>query len=408
MAEGKHPGRWLSIVGIGEDGVAGLVPAARALLEEAALIVGGGRHLAMLPDTMTAERMAWPSPLVDAIPVLLARRGDKVVVLASGDPFWWGVGVTLARSVPPEEIHAVPAPSSLSLAASRLDWALQDCVTLSLHGRPLESILPHLQPGARLLALTTDGATPSALAARLAALGFGRSRLHVLEAIGGPRERMRSSLAEAFDLDGIDPLNVLAIEVVAGPGARILPLAPGLPDAWFQSDGQLTKSEVRALTLSALQPRRGELLWDIGLGAGSVAIEWLLRHPSNRAVGIEERADRAERAAANAQALGVPGLHIVTGSAPQALSGLEPPDAVFLGGGAGDPGVFEAAWAALRPGGRLVANAVSLETERLLLAWFQQHGGDLVRLSVERATPVGTMHGWRPAMPVTQWRVTKP
>lgn len=407
MSPINHLDRWLSVVGIGEDGMAGLSPLAAAVVERAELLVGGARHLAMVPEG-AAERLTWPSPLTDAIGPIKAARGRRVVVLASGDPFLWGVGVTLARFISPEEIVCHPAPSSFSLAAARLGWAQQDCALISLHGRPFETLVPHVQPDARILALTWDGRTAAKAAARLTELGFGSSHLTVLERMGGSGERIRSARAEAFDLDGIDPLNVLAIEVVAGPDARPLPLAGGLPDAFFEHDGQLTKREIRAVTLSALQPLRGQLLWDIGLGAGSVAIEWLLRHPSNRAIGIEENADRAARALVNAVNLGVPHLRLVTGAAPVALAGLERPDAVFIGGGTGDDDVFEAAWAALRPGGRLVANAVTLESEQALARRFTQHGGDLIRLGVERLVPVGSMHGWRPAMPVTQWSVVKP
>lgn len=411
MSPVNHSDRWLSIVGIGEDGMAGLSPLAAAVVAGAELLVGGARHLAMVPDGAAerpAERLAWPSPLTDAIGPIRAARGRRVVVLASGDPFLWGVGATLARFIPPEEIACHPAPSSFSLAAARLGWAQQDCALISLHGRPFETLVPHVQPQARILALTWDGRTAAKAAARLTELGFGASRLTVLERIGASAERIRSARAEAFDLDGIDPLNVLAIEVVAGPDARPLPLASGLPDDFFEHDGQLTKREIRAVTLSALAPLKGQLLWDIGLGAGSVAIEWLLRHPSNRAIGIEENADRATRALVNAVNLGVPHLRLVTGAAPAALAGLERPDAVFIGGGTGDEGVFEAAWAALRPGGRLVANAVTLESEQALARRFTQYGGDLIRLGVERLVPVGSMHGWRPAMPVTQWSVVKP
>ncbi|MDQ0472456.1 precorrin-6y C5,15-methyltransferase (decarboxylating) subunit CbiE [Labrys wisconsinensis] len=403
----NHPGRWLSIVGIGEDGFAGLSPAARAVVEAAELLVGGARHLAMVAGG-AAERLTWPSPLTDAVPLLQARRGRRVVVLASGDPFLWGVGATLARHVPADEIACLPAPSAFALAAGRLGWAEQDCALVSLHGRPFEAIVPHVQPGARILALTWDGSTAAKVAEHLVAMGFGPSRLTVLEALGGPREAIRGARADAFDLGGIDPLNLLAIEAVAGPDARPVPLASGLPDAMFEHDGQLTKREIRAVTLSSLAPLKGELLWDVGLGAGSIAIEWLLRDAANRAVGIEERPDRAARAARNAAALGVPRLALVQGRAPAAFAGLEPPDAVFLGGGAGDAGVFEAAWAALKPGGRLVANAVSLETEALLAQWYARHGGELIRLSVERIAAIGGMHGWKPAMPVTQWSAVKP
>jgi precorrin-6Y C5,15-methyltransferase (decarboxylating) len=301
----------------------------------------------------------------------------------------------------------VPAPSSLALAAGRLGWALQECSTISFCGRPLEPLLPLLQPGARILALSADAATPAAVAALVTRLGFGPSRMAVLDALGGPRERRWDGEAQGFDA-APDALNLVALEVVAGPGARVLPMAAGLPEDFFEHDGQITKREVRAVTLAALAPRQGELLWDIGCGSGSVAIEWLLRHPSMRAVGLEPRADRAARAARNALALGVPGLRLVEAAAPGGLGGLEPPDAVFVGGGGGRAGVLEAAWAALRPGGRLVANAVTIETEAALLAAHGRWGGSLVRLGVERLDRVGAMHGYRPAMTVVQYVAEKP
>lgn len=398
---------WLAVVGIGEDGRAGLSEAARRALDGAELVVGGARHLA-LAGPLQAETLAWPSPLSDAYPKILARRGRPVCVLATGDPFHYGVGAELARLVAAEEMVSFPQASAFSLAAARLGWSLPECACVSLHGRALERIIPYLQPGARLIALSWDGTTPDRLAALLAERGFGRSRLTVLEAMGGPRERVRRAAAASFDLDDIDPLNTIAVAVAADADARIVTLAAGLDDGWFENDGQLTKREIRAVTLSALAPRAGELLWDVGAGAGSISIEWMLRHPMNRAVAIEARPDRAERIARNARALGTPDLRIVVGEAPAALAGLPPPDAVFIGGGAGDAGVFEACWAALRSGGRLVVNAIALETEARLLELFATHGGALTRLALSRAAPVGGLHGWRPALPVTQWSVTKP
>lgn len=399
---------WLAILGIGEDGVEGLSAAARALLGQAMLVVGGRRHLALAEAAIAGERMAWPSPIGEAFPAILARRGQMVAVLASGDPYCFGIGGVLAGIVPVAETVCIPAASAFALACARLGWPLQDVASLSFCGRPLEAIVPRLQPGARILALSADAATPGKLAALLDRLGFGGSQLTVLEALGGGRERVRYARASGPMPGGIDPLNLLAIEVVAGPDARIIPLSTGLPDACFEHDGQLTRREVRAVTLSTLAPRAGEHLWDIGCGAGSIAIEWLLRHPANTAVGIESRAERAARAARNAAGLGVPGLRIVTGTAPDALAGLPPPDAAFIGGGAHRPGVIAAAWAALRPGGRLVVNGVTIETEAALFAAHGRLGGTLTRLSVERLDAVGTMHGFRPAMTVTQFCATKP
>lgn len=404
---GPNGPRWLSIIGIGEDGRDGLSHAALQRLAQARLVVGGKRHLA-LAGPLEADTVAWPSPLHDAIPAIVARRGEPVCVLASGDPFFHGVGPLLASTIPAAEIDCLPAPSSLSLAAARLGWAAQDCRRVSLHGRDLRRIIPELQPRAKILCLTWDEGTPAQLAALLCQRGFPHTRLHVLEALGGSRERVRSVSAGDFDLADVDPLNVVALEVVAGPDARVVPLGPGLPDDWFEHDGQITKRDVRAATLSALRPWRGAHLWDIGAGSGSVAIEWALLDPLNRATAIEDRTDRAARIARNAGALGVPDLAVVTGRAPAALVGLEPPDAIFIGGGASDPSLVEAAWAALPLGGRLVINAVTLETQAVLLDQHAARGGELTTIAVAHADPVGRFRGWRPAMPVVQWAATKP
>jgi precorrin-6Y C5,15-methyltransferase (decarboxylating) len=400
--------RWLSIIGIGEDGVEGLSAVARRLIKSAELVVGGARHLELAGDLVGGRHLAWPSPMSDAFGEIKRNRGRSVVVLASGDPFHFGVGKQLAALFPAEEFVCLPLPSAFSLAAARMGWSLQDVALVTLHGRALQGIIRYLQPGARVLALSWDGATPARLAKLLDTRRMGQSRIMVLEAMGGPRERLRHATSSNFDIKDIVALNTIAIEVIAEPEAAIVSLAPGLDDALFEHDGQLTKREIRAVTLSALEPRHGELLWDVGLGAGSIAIEWLLRHPSLSAIGVEERGDRADRAARNAAALGAPELNIVQGRAPAALAALARPDAAFIGGGMMDDGVFEAVWAALKPRGRLVANAVSLETEARLIDYFRRFGGDLVRLQIARAGKVGTMFGWQPAMPVTQWRVRKP
>ena len=371
-------------------------------------MVGGARHLELAARLIKGERLPWPTPMHDAFPAILARRGRAVAVLASGDPFNFGVGKQIAALVPADEVLCIPQPSSCSLAASRLGWPLQDAATISLHGRVLEGLIRYLQPGARILALSWDGSTPAKAAKLLSERGFGGSSLAVLEDLGGPKERVTHHQADGFELPGVSPLNVIAIEVAAGPQSRVIGLSSGLEDDLFESDGQLTKREVRAVTLAALAPRQGELLWDIGLGAGSVAIEWLLCHPSLRAIGVEEREDRAARAMRNALALGAPDLQVIIGHAPQALAGLAPPDAVFIGGGFTGEGVFEAAWAALRPGGRIVANAVTLESETRLKAAFDRHGGELVRIEISKAGKIGGFHGWRAAMPVVQWRAVKP
>ncbi len=386
----------------------GLSSVALQLIRSAELVVGGARHLELASELIRGRRLAWPSPISDAFPEIERHRGRAVAILASGDPFHFGVGKQIAAFVQADEFICLPQPSAFSLAAARMGWPLQDVSLVTLHGRALNGIIRHLQPGARILALSWDNATPRKLSVLLTTHRMGKSRMTVLEAMGGARERIRHATASNFDIEEIQPLNTIAIEMVAELEAIIIPLAPGLDDDFFEHDGQLTKREVRAVTLSSLQPLQGQLLWDIGLGAGSVAIEWLLRHPSLRAIGIEARSDRAGRAARNAAALGVPELEIVQGRAPEALAGLTRPDAVFIGGGMMDDGVFDAAWSALKSGGRLVANAVSLETEARLAGYFQHFGGDLVRLQVARADRVGAMSGWRPAMPVTQWRVRKP
>lgn len=388
--------------------MAGLSSAARALLEGAALVAGGARHLELAAPLVRGERLPWPSPMTDAIPAILARRGDPVCVLASGDPFCHGVGATLGRHIGADEMVSVPAPSAFSLAASKLFWPLADTAAITLCGRPIETLAPHLQPGRKVFALSANATTPGAVSRYLCERGFQGSTIHLMEALGGPRERVRSAKADDFAFNDIDPLNLLGIEVAAAPDAQVIPLTSGLPDDLFAHDGQLTKREIRAITLSSLAPRVGELLWDVGCGAGSVAIEWLLAHPANRAIGIERNNDRATRAALNAANLGVPRLEIVRQDAPAAFSARATPDAIFVGGGAHAEGLMDGAWAALRSGGRMVANGVTIETEKCLIDAMQRHGGSLTRLSIERQDALGTMQGFRPAMTVTQWVAVKP
>jgi precorrin-6Y C5,15-methyltransferase (decarboxylating) len=399
--------RWLSIVGIGEDGIEGLSPVAQGLIAGAEIVFGGRRHLTLAASLIRGASRSWPSPFDGAVEEVLRHRGRPVCVVASGDPFQYGVGAVLARHIDAREMAVVPAPSAFSLAAARLGWSLPQSVPLSLHGRALDLIRPHLQPQARILALTSDGEGPAALAALLREAGFGASRLTVLEALGSPREQIRATTAAEYAFGSVEALNTVAIEVEAVSGARVLARTAGLADALFEHDGQITKREVRAVTLSSLAPCRGELLWDIGTGSGSVAIEWMLADPAMRAIAIEQRPDRAARARRNAAAFGVPGLDIVEGAVPGALAGLADPDAIFIGGGA-DAGVLDAATRALRSGGRLVVNAVTLETEALLLARHAAFGGELIRIAVSRADAVGEKTGWRAAMPVTQWLWTKP
>ena len=409
MTPSSHDaGRWLSIVGIGEDGLDGLSPAARTLIARAALVVGGKRHLALVGAAVKGETLAWLSPPDAAFPAILARRGTPVCVVATGDPFFYGIGSSLARVVPPEEMLCLPAASCFGLAAARLGWALQDCALVTLHGRAIERIVPLLQPRAHILALSWDAATPGRLAELLTHRGFGDTRMTVCEAMGGPRERQRTTTARDFALGGIDNLNLVALDIGDAPGAGAVPLTPGLPDAWFEHDGQLTKQDIRAMTLAALAPHPGELLWDIGAGSGAIGIEWMLTSPANRAIAIERDPVRAGRIARNAASLGVPDLMIVTGSAPAALCDLPRPDAVFIGGGATSPGGIDTAWAALPSGGRLVVNGVTIGTQAVLIERFRTLGGGLKTIQIAYADPIGEMHAFRPTLPVTQWSVCKP
>ena len=397
----------MAVIGIGEDGIAGLAPAARALIETAEILVGGTRHLGMAGDH-GAERITWERPLTRTIDAIASRRGRRVTVLASGDPMWYGIGVTLARRFPREETTILPQPSAFSLAASRLGWPLADCTTITLHGRPLDVLRLHLAPQRRILALSEDGGTPRAVAELLGTLGWGPSRLTVLEHLGGPRESIVADLAQAWGERRVSDLNTIALCCLPGSGARPLPLSAGLPDDIFEHDGQLTKREVRAATLAALAPLPGEALWDVGAGCGSIAIEWLRQREGRTAVAIERDPARAGMIARNATALGVPGLHIVCASAPDAFHGLPQPDAVFIGGGIAASNLLWTAWTSLKPGGRLVANVVTAEGEAQLLDWHNRCGGALTRIAVSRAEPIGAHHLWRPLATVTQLAAIKP
>ena len=408
MAETPSVQRWLTLIGIGEDGPAGLGDEAKRLIASAPVVFGGARHIELMRPLITGEAQTWLSPFEKSVEAVLTRRGTPIVVLASGDPFFYGVGATLSRHIPASEMTVIPAPSSFSLAASRLGWPLQDVTILSLHGRPIDLIRPHLHPGRKILALTSDGKGPADLASLLLASGFGPSTLTVLEALGGPHEKISRQKAADFALADISDLNICGMEVEADEGARILPVSAGLADELFEHDGQITKREIRAMTLSALAPRRGELLWDIGAGSGSIGIEWMLADPSLRAIAIEASGERAARIRRNAGNFGVPGLTIIEGKAPGALASLPTPNAIFIGGGGSDAGVLDAAISRLKSGGRLVANAVTTEMEAVLLAEHARRGGSLTRINIARAAPVGRMTGWRPAMPVTQWSWIKP
>lgn len=395
---------WLAIVGIGEDGVAGLPQTARTLLEDAKVIYGGQRHLAML-GKLNAKKRPWPSPLSAAMDKLEHLRGTPTVVLATGNPMWFGIGATLAKRFSVEELTVLPAPSAFQLAAARLGWPMADVETLTLHGRPADRLRAALFPGAKILALTV-AETPRLAADILIEEGYGASRMVVLEHMGGPKERRVEATASDWN-ETVAEFHTLAIECVADADVRLRARVPGLPDDVFQHDGKMTKSEVRAVTLAHLMPVPGALLWDIGAGCGSVAIEWMRAARSAKAIAIEPLAERRAFVAANASALGVPTLDIREGTAPEALADLPEPDAIFIGGGLTSDGTFEAAWAALKPGGRLVANAVTLESEAVLLKLYAEHGGELIRLAVSRASSIGELTGWRPMMPVTQLSLIK-
>lgn len=395
---------WLHIVGIGEDGMDGLTPATRAVVETAEIIIGGERHHG-LATSIGADRIAWPSPFDALIDTLKGLQGRRVVVLATGDPLWFSVGARIGRSIDPSEITYHPQLSAFQLASARMGWSLADVETLTVHGRPVEQMIAFIQPDARLLILTTGAETPGQIARFLTDRGFGASKMTVLANMGGAAEARFDGVAETWAHE-VPPFNTLAVDCIAAPDAALLPRVPGLDDALFVSDGTMTKREIRAATLGKLMPMRGALLWDIGTGSGSVAIEWMRAAHHARAIGIEPRADRRAMAGANALALGAPRLQVVEGTAPDALQGLDAPDAIFIGGGLSHQS-FAAAWDALRPLGRLVANAVTLQSEATLLDLHARHGGDLVRIQTHRAEPVGNLTGWRPAMPVTQWSLIK-
>jgi len=397
---------WLSIVGLGEDGLAGLSPAARALVDAAEVLIGGERHLAMLPDD-GRERHAWSSPLLALVEDILGRRGQAVCVLATGDPLAYGIGATLVKRVPLEEMTILPGVSAFSLAAARMGWSLPEVACLTLHGRPPALLTSYLQPDAKLLILSDGADTPAAVAARLCAAGAGDSEITALSHMGGPLESRIDGTAAAWGAPEVPAFNTLAVICRFAAGTTPLPRVPGLPDEAFRHDGRMTKREQRAVTLAALAPMPGQLLWDVGAGCGSVAVEWMRAAPRTEAVAVERKKARIAMIAENAEALGTPLLRIVEGEAPAALAGLSAPDAVFLGGGLTTPQLLTDCWAALKPGGRLVANAVTLEGEQVLLAWQRDHGGSLSRIAVSRAEAVGAFHGWRPLMPVTHYAAVK-
>jgi precorrin-6B C5,15-methyltransferase / cobalt-precorrin-6B C5,C15-methyltransferase len=396
----------VTVVGVGDDGWQGLTEEARAVLRAAPLIAGSARHLGLVPD-LPGRRVQLPSPLLPLLDDLVAAN-PGLCLLASGDPMLHGLGATLARRLGPARVRVLPAVSSVALACARLGWAEHEVDVVSTVSSPAEVVLPAVQPGARVLVLSRDGKTPGVLAALLAGRGWGETQLTVLEHLGGRAERVLGPQpARSVGAGPFADLSVVALACQADAGATVLARVPGLPDTAYESDGQLTRREARALALAALVPGPGQLLWDVGAGSGSVGIEWMRADPRSRAVAVEARADRGERIRRNAAALGVPGIEVVCGAAPAALSGLSPPDAVFVGGGLTTAGVLEACWQRLAPGGRLVAHAVTVESEALLHDWRRAVGGQLVKLAVSYASPLGGFTTWRPALPVTQWQVIR-
>ena len=401
---------WLSVVGIGEDGWAGLNDEAKRAVESAELLYGGTRHLAFVPTaSSSAARISWPSPMVSAVQQILTEyRGKKrVTVLASGDPMLHGVGVPLTRDLIPTEFRIIPQVSAFSLACARLGWSMAETTLITLVNRPVEQLLRHLYPGQRLVIFSEDGSTPATVARLLTESGYGSSKIDVFENLGGSAERNIRELAACWLNKQCGKLNLMAVLCVPDMTATPLALAPGLPDDTFDTDGQLTKREVRAVTLARLAPLPNQTLWDVGAGTGSIGIEWLRLHSSCSCIAFEAREDRAARIRENASRLGVPNLTVIQGTAPATFAGLPSPDAIFIGGGVGNDDIFDACWAKLPRGGRLVANAVTLQSEASLIARHTLYGGDLMRMAVSRADLIGSVYGWRPMMPITQWTVTK-
>ena len=390
----------IEVVGIGAGGWESLGPAEQRLLQSADLVVGGPRHLALLPAGSGQRREVWPADLRAALPELLSGHAARTtVVLASGDPLRAGVGSTLIELFGPEAVRIHPAVSSVSLARARMGWAAESVEVIRLRGDDVDQIRRWLFPGQRLIILSRDAASPAEIAALLAQAGHSASTLTVLGNLGGADETRHSNPAAA------PPLNVVCVEV-AGP-APLATLATGRPDDAYEHDGQLTKRDVRASALAHLMPRPDELLWDVGAGAGSIGIEWSLSHPRCRAIAVERDHDRAKRIAANAAQLGVPGLVVVHGVAPVALKELPVPNAVFVGGGA-TAEVLDICWSALAPGGRLVVHAVTVETEMIITDRWMRRGGIMTRIAVEHLERIGSFHGWKPARAVVQWSVSKP
>ncbi len=396
---------WLHIIGIGEDGLDSLSAAARQILLDAEVIVGGERHHGLSLE-ITAERLSWPSPFDAMIETIKGLKGRRVVILVTGDPLWYSVGARITKAINASEIRFHPQLSAFQLAACRLGWSLPDCETLTVHGRADSQIVPYFAPGVRMLVLAKDATSPAAVVNLLVERGFGESRIWALAALGGKDEQLFVGTASDWH-HTVPDFHTMAIECLVGPDAVWHPRLAGLPEDAFVHDGQITKREVRAATLARLAPYPNAIMWDIGAGCGSVSIEWMRSAREACAYAIEPVAERCAMIAANAKQLGTEKIRIIKGHAPTALVDLPAPDAVFIGGGIGDQQVFDFAFAALKPGGRLVANVVTVEGENRLGALYHAHGGEMSRIAVERLHPVGRLNGWRSLMSVTQWAVVK-
>ena len=398
---------WLSIIGIGEDGWDGLSAKARQSIQAAAHIIGSARTLAMLPTT-SAQLHQWPQPFSAVVELLKPFAGHATVILATGDPMNFGVARKILTFIPKSEINIITHLSAFSLVAAHMGWSLPDCDCFTIHGRPAANVEAFIQPDAKLLILTEDQTSVAEVCRRLMGRGFESSQVTVLENLNGPNERLTSFAANKVPSIEWSPLNTLAVHCHASPHAKIWSRLSGLPEDAFQHDGKITKREIRAATLAALAPAPDQILWDVGAGSGSIAIEWMRSTRGCEAYAIEQLDDRRAMIAVNADALGTPRLKIIAGNAPDAYKHLPAPHAVFIGGGINTVGTFELAWQNLRPAGRLVANVVTIEGEMHLYDLQEKHGGELVRMDVSTLTHIGKLRAMRPRMSVLQWRITKP
>lgn len=398
--------KWLTIVGMGEDGYESLTGSAKMSIAGARHVIGSSRLLALLPP-LNAKTHEWPQPFSAVVHQIMPLRGTPTVVLATGDPMNYGAARKLLEILPFREMSVIPHVSAFSHAAARLGWSLPDCDCMTIHGRPAAQLEVYIQPEARVLVLTQDGSSIAECVKRLMLRGFGNSILTVLENMGGSAEAITRFVAHESPSRAWSDLNVLAIQCVASRDASVLSRVGGLPDDAFEHDGKITKREVRAATLAALQPSPDQLLWDVGAGSGSVSIEWMRSTRGCQAIAIETNPERCAAIARNAESLGTPRLKIVNADAPQAFASLAPPDAIFIGGAVDTPGIFETAFATLKAGGVCVANTVTLEGDRQLISLQEQYGGDLVRMDVSTLTMVGKLRALRPRMSVLQWRLRK-